>query len=142
MAGEPPAALLQVAGSSDWQCAKQELMNRPLLPEPEKPLTDATIWSLKSEFLSWELSETVPFSEHRLLDIERCDHGYAWVVHLVNLAGTSSGTRRRQSGWTCRLARRRQGQLRWAPGSPVSDRSSTTAALIIRRMIQQCCQKG
>jgi hypothetical protein len=26
------------------------LMNRPLLPEPEKPLTDATIWSLKSEF--------------------------------------------------------------------------------------------
>ena len=50
MAGEPAAALLQVAGSSDWQCAKQELMNRPLLPEPEKPLTDATIWSLKSEF--------------------------------------------------------------------------------------------
>lgn len=51
MAGEAPAAAsLQVIGSSDWQCAKQELMKSPLLLEPAKrPLTDATIWSLKPE---------------------------------------------------------------------------------------------
>ncbi|GJN05385.1 hypothetical protein PR202_ga23006 [Eleusine coracana subsp. coracana] len=41
--GEPPAALFQVPCNSDWQWAKQELMNRPFFLEPEKPLTDATI---------------------------------------------------------------------------------------------------
>jgi hypothetical protein len=48
MVGEPPGLVFQVPSCSDWQCAKQELRKTPLLLEPEKPLTDATIWSLKS----------------------------------------------------------------------------------------------
>lgn len=59
MAGAaPPAASLHVAGSSDWQCAKQELMKSPLLLEPAKSFTDATIWSLKScrNFI-WDASQ-------------------------------------------------------------------------------------
>jgi hypothetical protein len=43
MAGEPPAGLFQVRGSSDWQWAKQGLMNSPFFLDLEKPLTDATI---------------------------------------------------------------------------------------------------
>lgn len=44
-----------------------------------------------------------------------------WVTCLVNLAGTSSGMRRKQSGWTCTLSTRCWDQLHWVPGSPVSD---------------------
>lgn len=48
MAGVP----FQVAGSSDWQWAKHEFMKSPLLLELEKPLTDATICSLKSAYVN------------------------------------------------------------------------------------------
>jgi len=47
MVGEPPGTLFQVPSCSDWQWAKQELMNNPLLLDWEKPCTDDTIWSLK-----------------------------------------------------------------------------------------------
>lgn len=115
MAGEAPAAWLQlqVAGSSDWQCAKQELMKSPLLLEPAKrpPNTDATIWSLKPARASCRTNWWIG-TKARV-------GGCGWSGGL-DLAGISSGSRRRQSGWTCRLARLRWGQLRSVPGSPVS----------------------
>lgn len=115
MAGETPAAWLQlqVAGSSDWQCAKQELMKSPLLllePAKRPPNTDATIWSLKPARASCRTNWWIGSSG---VETNKGTGG-------LDLAGISSGSRRRQSGWTCRLARLRWGQLRWVPGSPVS----------------------
>jgi len=58
MVGERPGTLFQVPSCSDWQWAKQELMNNPLLLDWEKPCTDDTIWSLKPcrKFI-WDVSQ-------------------------------------------------------------------------------------
>jgi hypothetical protein len=83
-------------------------MKSPLLLEPEKPLlTDATIWSLKSALVRICSSHS---DRHFLMKMNLL------MDAQFNLAGSSSGMHCRPYGSTCRLAKRRSGQLCLVPG--------------------------